>query len=38
MVIAVLTNADDFSSHRIANAGHPVTGFIGGIFRPPQPA
>jgi hypothetical protein len=38
MVIAVLTNADDFSCHQIANAEHSITGFIGGIFRPPQAA
>jgi hypothetical protein len=38
MVVAGVTSADDFSCHRIANADHPITGFIGGIFRPPQAA
>lgn len=38
MVVAALTSADDFSGHRIANADHPITGFVVGIFRPPQAA
>ncbi|HEY4259103.1 MAG TPA: hypothetical protein VGM98_03035 [Schlesneria sp.] len=38
LVVAVLTNADDFACHRTANADHPITGIIGGIFRPPQAA
>jgi hypothetical protein len=38
MVVAALTSADDFSCDRIANTDHPITGFVGGIFRPPQAA